>query len=58
MSTLDDLRLQAGRLLEACAAANALVNDSKAKPRRGRPHTAQGVAVYDPRLANPKGARH
>lgn len=58
MSTLDDLRLQAGRLLEACAAANALASDSKAKPRRRRTHSAQGVAVYDPRLINPKGARH
>lgn len=58
MNTLDDLRLQAGRLLEACAAANALASDNKAKPRRRRQHSVQGVAAYDPRLANRKGASH
>lgn len=58
MTSLDDLRQQAGRLLAACAAVNARASDAKAKPRRRQTHSAQGVAVYDPRLATIKGARH
>lgn len=58
MSTLDDLRLQAGRLMEACAAANAVAGERKAKPRRSRKPTVQGIDVFDPRLAIAKGAKH
>lgn len=58
MSTLDDLRLQAGLLMKACAAANAMAGERKAKLRRGRKSTVQGIDVFDSRLAIAKGAKH
>lgn len=58
MNALDDLRLQAGLLMEACAAANAAAGERKAKPRRSQKPTVQGIDVFDPNLAIAKGAKH
>lgn len=50
MNSLDHLREQAGKLMQACAAVNAIAHDRTIKPRRTR--TPKG------KLATIKGARH
>jgi len=56
MSGLDDLRLQAGRLMEACAAINATADDQSVKLRRRRQTTLNRKTA--PQLAGTRGARH
>lgn len=50
MTSLDDLRKQAGKLMQACVAANEVARDRNVKPRRTRTRQAP--------LATIKGVRH